>query len=95
MFVSIAPYLTASFSQEHNSGAILIKIKINGKLEWKVGTFGSPEAIISTSTVRLISPLAVETQGFPLERPSSTNWYNPMASMSKLSTLKSEVSNRR
>ncbi|XP_010246827.1 PREDICTED: NDR1/HIN1-like protein 12 [Nelumbo nucifera] len=39
MSVPIAPYLAASFYQQHNFGTVFIKIKINGHIRWKVGTW--------------------------------------------------------
>ncbi|XP_010262976.1 PREDICTED: NDR1/HIN1-like protein 12 [Nelumbo nucifera] len=37
--VPIAPYLAASLSQDQNIGMVLIKIKVDGRVRWKVGTW--------------------------------------------------------
>lgn len=37
--VPVSPYLVASLSQDVDAGVVLLNIKINGRLKWKVGTW--------------------------------------------------------
>ncbi|XP_059627783.1 NDR1/HIN1-like protein 1 [Cornus florida] len=37
--VPVAPYLAAALSQDEMAGMVLINIKIDGRVRWKVGTF--------------------------------------------------------
>ncbi|XP_010685425.2 NDR1/HIN1-like protein 1 [Beta vulgaris subsp. vulgaris] len=37
--VPIAPYLGMSLQQDQNAGLVLMNIKINGRVKWKVGTW--------------------------------------------------------
>lgn len=39
--VPISPYLCDSLTQDLNTGMVLVDIKINGKVRWRVGTFVS------------------------------------------------------
>ncbi|KAG0478577.1 hypothetical protein HPP92_013296 [Vanilla planifolia] len=47
--VPIDPYLVDAFGQDENAGYILIYIKIDGKLRWKVGTWISGHYHIDVS----------------------------------------------
>lgn len=37
--VPVSPYLTVSLSQDQNIGYLMVNIKIDGRLRWKVGTW--------------------------------------------------------
>ncbi|GAB4824628.1 hypothetical protein Ancab_007500 [Ancistrocladus abbreviatus] len=37
--VPVAPYLAMSLSQDQNAGLVLVNIKIDGRVKWKVGTW--------------------------------------------------------
>ncbi|GMG98417.1 hypothetical protein Nepgr_000257 [Nepenthes gracilis] len=37
--VPVAPYLTLSLSEDQNAGLVLVNIKIDGRVKWKVGTW--------------------------------------------------------
>ncbi|KAM3374291.1 NDR1/HIN1-like protein 1 [Capsicum galapagoense] len=39
--VPIAPYLTESLNQDQMAGTVLINVKVDGSVRWKVGTFVS------------------------------------------------------
>ncbi|XP_021720549.1 NDR1/HIN1-like protein 1 [Chenopodium quinoa] len=39
--VPIAPYLGMSLQQDQNAGLVVMKIKVNGRVKWKVGTWVS------------------------------------------------------
>ncbi|KAJ4724902.1 Late embryogenesis abundant protein [Melia azedarach] len=37
--VPVAPYVAAALSQDLNAGMVLVNIKVDGKVKWKVGTW--------------------------------------------------------
>ncbi|XP_042500595.1 NDR1/HIN1-like protein 1 [Macadamia integrifolia] len=78
--VPIAPYLAASLNQDQSSGYILIHIKVNGKLRWKVGTWVSGHYSINVNCPAFIrfgnpaSGITVNTGiKYQLSQPCSTD----------------------
>ncbi|GAV67595.1 LEA_2 domain-containing protein [Cephalotus follicularis] len=53
--VPVAPYLADALSQDQNAGMVLIKIKANGSLKWKVGTWISGKYRINVNCPAYIS----------------------------------------
>jgi hypothetical protein len=47
--VPLAPYLVSSLNQDLNTGMVLINIKVDGKLKWKVGTWTSGEYYLNAN----------------------------------------------
>ncbi|GFQ06936.1 protein yls9 [Phtheirospermum japonicum] len=41
--VPVAPYLAAALEQDEAAGAVLVNIRVDGRVRWKVGTFISGE----------------------------------------------------
>lgn len=39
--VPVSPYTLSSLQQDQNAGAVLVNVKVNGRVKWKVGTWVS------------------------------------------------------
>ncbi|XP_018859037.1 NDR1/HIN1-like protein 1 [Juglans regia] len=65
--VPVAPYNALSLSQDQANGAVLLNIKIDGRVRWKVGTFISGRYHFYVSCPAFINFGAAKTNGILVE----------------------------
>ncbi|KAJ7981221.1 Late embryogenesis abundant protein [Quillaja saponaria] len=68
--VPVSPYVLNSLLQDQNAGAVLVNIKINGRVKWKVGTWTSGKYHIFVNCPAYIRLAGDKNSGFGLVGPA-------------------------
>ncbi|KAJ7948047.1 Late embryogenesis abundant protein [Quillaja saponaria] len=68
--VPVSPYLMNSLQQDQNSGAVLVNVKVNGRVKWKVGTWISGKYHIYVNCPAYIRFAGDEHSGFGVVGPA-------------------------
>lgn len=73
--VPLGPYLTASFAQDQAAGYVLIDVRVQGQLRWKVGTWISGYYHIDVSCPAFLTTVldGPDTPGFHFKPISQCN----------------------
>ncbi|GAB2274561.1 hypothetical protein Dimus_009328 [Dionaea muscipula] len=72
--VPVAPYLTASLWEDQNAGVVLVNVKIDGKVKWKVGTWVSGKYHLWVNCPAYIT-FGRRSTGYPLVGPPAAIKY--------------------
>ncbi|XP_077240057.1 NDR1/HIN1-like protein 1 [Tasmannia lanceolata] len=68
--VPVSPYLTVALNEDQNLGSFLIKVKIDGRLRWKVGSWTSGRYHINVNCPAYIRLNTRNGNGLRLEFPT-------------------------
>ncbi|KAI4386139.1 hypothetical protein MLD38_004099 [Melastoma candidum] len=52
--VPVSPFLASSLAEDQNAGAVLVNVKVDGKVKWKVGTWVSGKYLLHVSCPALL-----------------------------------------
>ncbi|MQL77680.1 hypothetical protein Taro_010066 [Colocasia esculenta] len=83
--VPVAPYLAISLGQDQNAGVMLLHVKIDGRLRWKVGTWTS-----GGYHVFITCPALLTFNGAKGGDPSG-GYYSPVIKFQQVSTCTVDV----
>lgn len=68
--VPVSPYLSEILRQDLTSGGVLVNIKVNGRVKWKVGTWVSGRYHIDVNCPAFIRVAGDKGDGFGVSGPA-------------------------